>query len=486
MKNEEKTKSLNIDTNFEIKNEKNNQNLMNFAKNEEISKKNIKKKNKAIKILAFSTSILALSTIGLGVAYAVKSQQANSYKLSLENVYEKNFYNLLDSVNTAENDLSKVLASSGSTYQSKLLNSVAKASNEAQISVSGLPLTQSDIYDMVKMVNQVYGYTSTLSDKIAKGQTLSESEIETLEDVYQNILILKNQLNEFSRKMQAGYSILDESVFNEDGTTNFTQIFTQMSDLDVKYPTMIYDGPFSDSVVNSEIKGLKGSTVREEEAENAIKKHFKNLTQLNFQETTKGRFETYNFRAVNSDEEDLYIQVTKIGGRILTVSGSGKNGNATIDKTQAEKIAIDFAKNNGVENATVVWSDQLYEDLYLNIAPVQDGIILYPDLVKVKIDLTTGTIVGYDATSYFTNHTSRSLSQGSLTKQQAEEKVSSDFSIVQTRKALSPLDYNREVVCYEVQATKDDNTYYFYFNVENGETENILKVVKTDNGNLLM
>ena len=486
MKNEEKTKSLNIDTNFEIKNEKNNQNLMNFAKNEEISKKNIKRKNKAIKILALSTSILALSTIGLGVAYAVKSEQANSYKLSLENVYEKNFYNLLDSVNTAENDLSKVLASSGSTYQSKLLNSVAKASNEAQISVSGLPLTQSDIYDMVKMVNQVYGYTSTLSDKIAKGQTLRESEIKTLEDVYQNILILKNQLNEFSRKMQAGYSILDESVFNEDGTTNFTQFFTQMSDLDVKYPTMIYDGPFSDSVVNSEIKGLKGSTVREEEAENAIKKHFKNLTRLNFQETTKGRFETYNFRAVNSDEENLYIQVTKIGGRILTVSGSGKNGNATIDKTQAEKIAIDFAKNNGVENATVVWSDQLYEDLYLNIAPVQDGIILYPDLVKVKIDLTTGTIVGYDATSYFTNHTSRSLGQGSLTKQQAEEKVSSAFSIVQTRKALSPLDYNREVVCYEVQATKDDNTYYFYFNVENGETENILKVVKTDNGNLLM
>ena len=486
MKNEEKTKSLEIDTNFEIKNEKNNQNLMDFAKNEEISKKNIKKKNKAVKILAFSTSILALSTIGLGVAYAVKSEQANNYKLSLENVYEKNFYNLLDSVNTAENDLSKVLASSGSTYQSKLLNSVAKASNEAQISVSGLPLTQSDIYDMVKMVNQVYGYTSTLSDKVAKGQTLSESEIETLEDVYQNILILKNQLNEFSRKMQAGYSILDESVFNEDGITSFTEIFTQMSDLDVKYPTMIYDGPFSDSVVNSKVKGLSGATVSQEEAENVVKKHFKNLTELNYQETTKGRFETYNFRAINSDEENLYIQVTKIGGRILTVSGSGKNGTATIDKTQAEKIAIDFAKNNGIEKATVVWSDQLYEDLYLNIAPVQDGIILYPDLVKVKIDLTTGTIVGYDATSYFTNHTSRSLNQGILTKEQAEEKVSSAFSIVQTRKALSPLDYNREVVCYEVQATKDDNTYYFYFNVENGETENILKVIKTDNGNLLM
>lgn len=486
MKNEEKTKSLNIDTNFEIKNEKNNSNLLNFAKNEEISKKNFQKKNKTIKILAFSTSILALSSIGLGVAYALEMRQSENYKLSLENVYEKNFYNLLDSVNTAENDLSKVLASSGSTYQSKLLNSVAKASNEAQISVAALPLTQGDISDMVKMVNQVYGYTSTLSDKIAKGQSLNESEIETLEDVYQNILLLKNQLNEFSRKMQSGYSILDQSVFNEDGTTNFTQIFTQMNDLDVKYPTMIYDGPFSDSVVNSKIKGLSGGVVSKEEGEKTIKKHFKNLTELKYQETTKGRFETYNYRALNSDQESLYIQVTKTGGKILTVSGCGKNGAGKIDSAQAEKIALDFAKGNGIENAKVVWSDKLYEDLYLNIAPLQEGIILYPDLVKVKIDLTTGTIVGYDATSYFTNHTSRTLNQGSLTKEQAEAKVPSTFSIVQTRKTLSPLDYNREVVCFEVEAKKDDNTYYFYFNVENGETENILKVVKTDNGNLLM
>lgn len=486
MDNKEKTRSIKSDPILNIKNEKNEALSMNFDKNQEISKKSMNRKNKSIKILALSTSIFALSTIGLGVAYAIKSEQANSYKLSLENVYEKNFYNLLDSVNTAENDLSKVLASSGSTYQSKLLNSVAKASNEAQISVSALPLTQSDIYDMVKMVNQIYGYTSTLSEKISQGQSLTQSEIESLENVYQNILILKNRLNDFARKMQAGYSILDESVFNEDGTTSFTEIFTQMNDVDVKYPTMIYDGPFSDSVVNSEIKGLKGLTVSKDQAENTIKKHFKNLIELNFQETTKGKFETYNFRAVNSDQENLYIQVTKIGGKILTVSGSGKNGVATIDQTQAKKIAIEFAKNNGIENAKVVWSDKLYEDLYLNIAPVQEGIILYPDLVKVKIDLTTGTIVGYDATSYFTNHTNRSLNQGGLTKEEAESKISSEFSIVQTRKVLSPLDYNREVVCYEVEATKDDNTFYFYFNVENGETENILKVIKTDNGNLLM
>lgn len=480
-----KNKNVSIDNNLS-KTQPNEKKVVDLSKNDSLAKKNINKKNKTIKVLAFSSSILALSTVGFGVGYGIMTAQSNSYRTSLENIYEKNFYNLLDSINTAENDLSKVLASEASSYQSKMLNSVAKASNEAQISVSGLPLTQGDIYDMVRMVNQIYGYTSTLSDKIAKGESLSESEIATLEDVYQNLLILKNELNDFARKMNNGYSILDESLYNSDGTNNFTQIISQMSDVDVKYPTMIYDGPFSDSVVNSEIKGLSGSNVSQEQASQKINNHFKNLTELSYQELTKGKFETYNFRAKNSDNESLYIQVTKTGGHILTVSGAGKQGSATIDKSQAEKIALEFATNNGVENAKVVWSDQLYEDLYLNIAPVQSGIILYPDLVKVKINLVTGTVVGYDATPYFTNHTSRTLSQGVLTKSEAESKIPASFTIVQTRKSLSPLDYNREVVCYEVEATKDENTYYFYFNVENGETENILKVIKTDNGNLLM
>ncbi len=484
--NSEKTKSLEIDTNFDLKDENYNKNHANFAKNEEISKKNIKKKNRAIKSLAVATSILALSTIGFGVAYGFSESQNHSLRYSLENVYEKNFYNLLDSVNTAENDLSKMLVSSGSSYQSKLLNSVAKASNEAQISVAGLPLTQSDISDMVKMVNQIYGYTSTLSEKLAKGETLSQSEMDTLEEVYQNVLKLKNELNSFARKMQEGYSILDESTFNDDGTTNFTNIISQMSDLDVKYPTMIYDGPFSDSVVNSKVKGLGGANVSREEAKAKIEKHFKNLTSLSYQDSTKGKFETYNFRAENSNNETLYIQVTKIGGHILTVSGAGKSGATTVTEENAKKIALDFAKNNGVENGQVVWSDSLYEDLYLNIAPVQNGIVLYPDLVKVKIDMTSGTVVGYDATTYFTNHTARSLSKGTLTKAEAEDKVASSFKIIQSRIVLTPLDYNREVVCYEVEATKDDNTYYFYFNAQDGSTENILKVIKTDNGSLLM
>ena len=54
------------------------------------------------------------------------------------------------------------------------------------------------------------------------------------------------------------------------------------------------------------------------------------------------------------------------------------------------------------------------------------------------------------------------------------------------RWVLSPLDYNREVVCMEVEANGEDGKYYFFFNGASGELENVQKVIETDNGNLLM
>ena len=188
----------------------------------------------------------------------------------------------------------------------------------------------------------------------------------------------------------------------------------------------------------------------------------------------------------NSNEEILFAQVTKIGGYVLTISGSGEDGVKNIDYNAARSIALEFAKENGIESPDVVWADTIENDVYLNIAPTQNGIILYPDLVKVKINLTSGSVVGYDAVSYFTNHTERQLEQGELADERAIGGVPSNFEIVQVRWVLSPLDYNREIVCKEVQAENEEGTYYFYFNGENGQLENVLKVVETDNGNLLM
>ncbi len=456
------------------------------TKNSNLKNEN-KKLNGWVIGLAISTAVLGATTIGFGVGYGITQNQAANYKDDLEHVYERSLHDLVDSVNNAEIKLSKVLASSTSTYQKKLLLEVSQNANEASTNMGMLPLSQNDIQENVKMINQISGYTQTLSEKLAKGGSLTQAEIDTLEDIYQNIVQMKNELNKIIRKVENGYSIVDNSMNLDTDGNLFTRDFAAIHDVDVDYPTMIYDGPFSDSVVNSEVKGLSGAAVSREEAQNKAEQCFKNLASIEFQGDANGRFETYNFRAKNSDEEMLFIQVTKIGGHILTVSGAGQDDRSiTLDKAQAQELAIDFVKNNGIANPQVVWTDTIVDQAYFNIAPVQNGVVLYPDLVKVKVDLSSGTVVGYDATTYFTNHTARTIASAQGSIKDAEVKVPSKFVVKGRRTVLAPLDYNREVLCYEFETTYNDSTYYFYINAVTGEEENILKVIETDKGNLLL
>lgn len=457
----------------------------NRQENENQNKK-IKKKNKIITGLSIATGILALSTTALGIAFGIADSKAMDYHNKLENVYQSNLYSLIDSVNNLENKLSKTISANGSTYQRKTLLEASQNASEAEISIASLPLSQSDIQDTVKMVNQISGYTTTLADNLAKGGTLSEDEISTLTRVHESVVGLQNQLNEFARKMERGYSILDASLDIDTDSNGFSRAISSLKNNDIEYPTMIYDGPFSDSVVNSNIKGLKGDKISKEEAATKLEELYKNAVKIDYQGETNGKFSTYNYRVTNSNEEELYIQMTQIEGHILTISGAGENGAQTIDYEAAKNIALEFAKENGIEDGEVVWNDTIKEDVYLNIAPKENGIILYPDLVKVKVNLVSGTVVGYDATSYFTNHTARTLSKGSLSLADAKGKVPSKFTIENARYVLSPLDYNREVVCVEVEATGEGSTYYFYYNANDGSLENVLKVIETDDGNLLM
>ena len=469
------------------KKEINESNLSAQRKKNDQNNKKLNKKNKIITGLSIATALLAVSTVGLGIGFAVSDSQAMRYKTELENSYQSNFYSLVDSVNNLETKISKTLnSSSTSDYQRKTLLEASKNASEAEIAVASLPFSQNDIQETVKMVNQISGYTSTLADKLADGGILTDDDINILEDIEQSVLNLKSQLNEFASRLNRGYSIVDASMDIDTNTNDFSRSLVSLKDNDVEYPTMIYDGPFSDSVTNSAVKGLSGDNVTKSEAKSNLEKYFKSGATAKYVSETNGKFKTYNFNVTNSSDNTLFVQVTKTGGHVLTISGAGSNVNATIDIEKAKNIATDFASQNGIENPTVVWSDSIDNDVYLNIAPVSQGIVLYPDLVKVKINLANGDIIGYDATSYFTNHVDRTLSKGTLSLDDAKAKVPSKFTIVNTRYVLSPLDYNREVVCVEVEGREQGNTYYFYYNVENGKLENILKVIKTDNGNLLM
>lgn len=437
--------------------------------------------------LSVAVGVLGLSTIGLGIAYGCMANTTNDYAIQLENVYQKNLYDLVESVNNTETKLSKILVSNSSTYQKKLLAEIAQNSELAENSIASLPISQNSLADSVKFINQMGGYTQTLADQISQGKNLSSQDLNTLSKLQQSVNDMKAQINKFVKKVQQNYSILDQS-FNLDGDfNNFTIEISKIKGEGVDYPVMIYDGPFADSTLDKTVKGLKGDTLTEQECQKEVEKCFKNCAEISYSGEINSRFETYTYHVTNSDSQVLFVQVSKVGGHVITVSGQGStSGVKNITEEDAKNIALDFAKQNGVENPQIVWIESVNNHIYLNIAPTENDIILYPDLVKVKVDMASGTVIGYDATNYFINHIPRALKKTGHNANEFKSNLPKDMTVKNQRLVLAPLDYNREVICFEYECEKEGATYYFYLNAENGEEENVLKVIQTDDSSKLM
>lgn len=454
-----------------------------------MSKVKTQSKNKANVGLVIALCVVSACLIVTSVLWLTNMSRVNTMGLTIESVYQRNFYDLVDNVNNTEVKLSKVLASSYDSYSRKLLGEISKNANSASYNLSNLPISLNGIDETKKFINQVSGYTGTLCDKLDKGESLTRAELDTLADIYQSVTSLKNNLANFNDKFMAqGFNIFENGNLLDGDYNNFTLKIQGIKGSDVEYPTMIYDGPFADSELNSQVLGLGGNLVSVDYAKSVIKKHYPAVEDKNisYKTETNGIFNTFDFEVKLTEQISLYAQVTKNEGKLLTISGYGdsKTKNMTlIDAiSKAKKLAL---LETGV-NFDCVWSDIVSNDAYINLAPVENKIVIYPDLIKVKVDLASGEVVGYSASAFYTNHTSRKLPSATFEKALADTKVPNGFKVEMSRLCLAPLEYGAEKLCYEYKCTNNDITYYIYINATNGITENILRVVQTNDGNKLM
>ena len=123
-----------------------------------------------------------------------------------------------------------------------------------------------------------------------------------------------------------------------------------------------------------------------------------------------------------------------------------------------------------------VWLETHENVAYINLAPVKNDIILYPDLVKVKVDLTAQEIIGFEAVNYALNHVER---QANFTVEEsdAEKLLGFDYEILKVTKAIIRLDSGKEVATYEFMVDRIDGTYFYYIDANTNEIAKTLKVV---------
>ena len=109
---------------------------------------------------------------------------------------------------------------------------------------------------------------------------------------------------------------------------------------------------------------------------------------------------------------------------------------------------------------------------------------MYPDLIKVKVALDDGEILGIETTGYLNSHTERELVSEEISIEEARENINENLEITSERKAVIPTKWKSEILCYEFQGKVNDKEFLVYINVETGKEEDILVILNTPGGTL--
>ena len=141
-------------------------------------------------------------------------------------------------------------------------------------------------------------------------------------------------------------------------------------------------------------------------------------------------------------------------------------------------LPIAYAEKLGFHDMRTVWSSSADGECVVNLAPVQDGVVLYPDLVKVKLSESDSRVIGFDATHYAFNHKPRELASPALTSQQAESRLSVP-PVREGRLALIPMRGTKEALCFEFEC-ESGGTYFVYIDALTGKEANILYVIDSE------
>lgn len=433
-----------------------------------------------VKIISFCVAAVLVS-----VGFTVKAKLSlKRYKLQIQNNYSRS----LDELNSGLNNISLILQkaeySTTAKMQSQMAAELLSESESAKNSLSELP-SGNELTVINRFLSQVGNYAITVSKSLIGGEKLTPKQEEGIE-------ILKNTAKRISETVgnssisynnPAAWSKeidrqLEDTVDKNSLAGSLGELETSLSD----YPTLVYDGPYSDHILEKEPTMIKSAkTVGKTDALAVASKIAEvGKNKLSYTETVNGKIPAYRFVG-----ENVSVTVSVSGGYATAMRKTRKMGDYILDYRQALEKAKRYLEKIGMSGFTETYYYTDEGGCVINFAYLDGSTICYTDLVKVGVAMDTGEIMLYEAGGYLANHTERAFETPAVSSGEAAKVINGRLKIRETALALIPTKSGEEKRCYEfVCETQDGQEILIYINVITLEEEDILILLKSDGGTL--
>lgn len=444
-------------------------------------------------------TLLLVAVIGAAYWGYTSYDARKNLEITVANRYQSSFYSLVDNVEKMEVSLAKALVANGMAENVRHLGTVWQEAMTAQANLSQLPLGQETLMRSAKFLTQAGDYAYMLMRNHTLGKTLTAKDKEQLQSLKQQATLLSQNLHEVQATASQGqlrWVEIERAAQKKlpTGTKSIAKDpFTKINDGIEKFPTLIYDGPFSDHVEQRQPKGLTGSNINENEARDKVLAFLpgslKEGTAVQKSSEIEGKIPGYTFVVRAQGEKGVVaaVDISRKGGHILNMINYRDVKEAHTDLEEAGAKATQFLASKGFKNMVPTYATRSDNIAVIPFAPEIDDVLVYPDLIKVNVALDNGEVVGYEALGYIMSHHTRDIPKPKVSEKEARAAVNSELNITSTRMAIIPRENLQEAFCYEFKGVTDTNEpYIIYVDALTGEEVNILKVITNEEGTTTM
>lgn len=443
--------------------------------------------------------VVALLTT-VGWAYWERSDKIRFIN-ALEAEYQREFYNVVEQVDQIEAVLAKSIVSGSPKHNILYLTEVWNRSSDAQASLAELPFKNINLSASRKFLNQLGDYAYTLAEEAANTGKLEGKDTAKLAEMRKEVRQLRNDLHRIEEHLAGRYRWTTnfdrkripvrraQTVVNPSSGSDldgFVDIDKRMQEL----PSLVYDGPFSDHLQKRQPLGVTGNMVSLEQAKTIAKKMADgengDLFVVN-SENVSGKIPAYSITLKDRNQPGtINMDISKRGGHVIWLLNTRPVPTRKLDGEQAMVKAQRFLDNHGYRDMVPTYTQRAGNVQVISFAYQEDDIIIYPDLIKVKVASDNGQVVGLEALGYLMAHHERKLPKPKLSKEEALAKINSGLETEKARLALIPLDSGREVLTWEIKVKSGEELFLIYINALTGAEEQILQIIDVPGGQMAM
>ena len=425
-------------------------------------------------------------------------EMANNFKREkqkAQNGYNKAMFQAVGYIKNLEVELAKLQIINTQKLTITTLASIWRQSNLAKENFESIPVNQNSLSNAAKFLSQLSDYSYTLMKQSVSDKKITDKEYEDIKTMYSKCKELSDVMSKIYDDLNNGRIKWDKLEKEGNEKLPTVEVETAISNLNgisktfQEYEGLIYDGAFSNHIFTMTPKFLKDNEVSMEDAKKYIENIFgnENIEYINYKGESEGKVSLYNFDLkLNKSDMIRNISITKKDCKLYLMLADRKVNEEKITMEEAKKIGKEFLEKLEIYDIKDTYYLKTENMAIINYAACQDNVLLYPDLIKVKIALDTGEVCSVEAQGYIFNHTTRENITPEISIEEARNTLNKNVKIISEDVAIIPTDSMDEILTYEFKGKVDDREYLIYINAKTKQEERVLIIMDTPGGTLTM